>query len=387
MLWARGNQAWVEQVFSTTLYPALSTIVGYLPSLVDFSIAEWLVVLFPLFCLGYVVYYLYMLVFFKFSVKPAKVQDASEPPKEETDKAAKSEKLESHAKDTDKARKKAKGSGLDTRGMAIYRGVVGAVAIASMVYFLFTFLCGLNYYRYPFVSHTEFSVSQYDVEELDMLCVSLSGEVNVLRAQLEEDPNRTKDFEYYAEHSIRAIENLAEEYPVLQRELYVPPKPVLMSRAMSLVGINGIYFPFTAEPSINAGTSYFTWPASMTHELAHQCGFMREDEAGFIAYLACRQSDEPLVRYSGTLSAFTYAIAELEHINPERASEILSELDEAVQEDIAQGKQYWAEHSSILTDISDGLNDLYLKANDQEGGIESYDRIVDLLIAEQRAAG
>ncbi|TYC84905.1 DUF3810 domain-containing protein [Acetobacterium wieringae] len=36
-------------------------------------------------------------------------------------------------------------------------------------------------------------------------------------------------------------------------------------------------------------------PATMTHELAYQCGFMYEDEDNFIAYLACRQQDDPII--------------------------------------------------------------------------------------------
>ena len=60
--YARANPEWTEQVFSRSVYPALSSAVGFLPSLVSFSVAEWVAVLFLLFCLGYIAYYVRKIV-------------------------------------------------------------------------------------------------------------------------------------------------------------------------------------------------------------------------------------------------------------------------------------------------------------------------------------
>ena len=62
---------------------------------------------------------------------------------------------------------------------------------------------------------------------------------------------------------------------------------------MSYADIAGMYFPFTVESNINADGPFFTIPATMGHEMAHQCGFMREDEANFIGYLACKDASRP----------------------------------------------------------------------------------------------
>ena len=58
---------------------------------------------------------------------------------------------------------------------------------------------------------------------------------------------------------------------------------------MSYANIGGMFFPFTMESNINVDNPFFVVPWTMAHELAHQCGFMREDEANFIAYLACKE--------------------------------------------------------------------------------------------------
>lgn len=49
-------------------------------------------------------------------------------------------------------------------------------------------------------------------------------------------------------------------------------------------------------------------PVTMCHELSHLSGYMREDEANFIAFLACLQSDDPEFRYSGVYLASVHAM-------------------------------------------------------------------------------
>lgn len=347
--YAQGHPDWTEQAFSSTAYPVLSTAVGFLPSLVDFSVAEWFAGAFLLFCLGYVVYCIFKVVTSK-----------------------------------------------DERGMTIYRGTMGAIAIACTVYFAFTFLCGLNYYRYTFASYTGYDVEQSGAdpsqrqEELAQLCASLANDLGQERARLGEDVNlfaaEPGEFEAYARTAVAAMQTLAQEYPVLQRPLYSPPKPVALSELMSDAGIGGMFFPFTMESNVNAIEPFYTTPATMAHELAHQCGFMREDEANFIAYLACMRTDDALMRYSGLLLAYDHSIAALSKVDPERAAGIRAGLPAAVQHDLAERAQFWDEHEGAILEASQSMNDAYLKANSQADGLQSYGRMVDLLLAEQRAA-
>ena len=244
--YARKYPDWAEHVYAQGVYPALSSVVGFLPSLVSFSVAEWVAALFLLFCVGYVVYCVRKLVVSK-----------------------------------------------GERGTVAYRAVMGAVSICCVVYFLFTALCGLNYYRYTFTQHTGYDVEEADAdaaqrqEELVRLASSLADDLGQTRAQLGDDADlfdaEPGQFEQYAQESVEAMRKLAEQYPVLDRPLYSPPKPVLASELMSCANIGGMFFPFTMESNINVDNPFFVVPWTMTHELAHQCGFMREDEANFIA--------------------------------------------------------------------------------------------------------
>lgn len=310
--YAQNHQDWAEQ-YSRSVYPFLSNIVGFLPSFVKFSVTEWLIVLVLLFLILYIVYYVRKVVISK-----------------------------------------------GTRGMIVYRGVMGIVALCSVIYFCFTVLSGINYHRHSFLSYTEYCEEKYSVEELEELCKSLSHEMVRVREKLEEDTDllaqAPDDFDYYAQHSVLSMQKLSKKYPILERTLYSTPKPVVMSKLMSYAGIQANSSPFTLESNINVDMPTFMIPAAMVHELAHQCGFMHEDEANFISYLACKQQDDPMILYSGLFLAFDHSISVLENVDPDKALEIRSSISKAVQHDIIQHEQYW----------------------------NSYDKMVNLLLAEQR---
>ena len=70
-----------------------------------------------------------------------------------------------------------------------------------------------------------------------------------------------------------------------------------------------MFSPFTIEANYNQDIPDYEIPYTVCHELAHLKGWIREDEAGFIAYLACRESQEPALQYSGTLNALSYAMS------------------------------------------------------------------------------
>jgi len=62
---------------------------------------------------------------------------------------------------------------------------------------------------------------------------------------------------------------------------------------MSYLGIGGVYFPFTGEANVNISMPHTSIPFTACHEMAHQIGFAREDEANFIAYIACKNHPSP----------------------------------------------------------------------------------------------
>ncbi|TGY69704.1 DUF3810 family protein, partial [Enterorhabdus sp. NM05_H27] len=111
---------------------------------------------------------------------------------------------------------------------------------------------------------------------------------------------------------------------------------------------------------------------------------MREDEANFIGYLSCKQSDDPLTRYSGYTLAYDYALSALIRADREAAVAVNDGLSDTVRADRTARAEYLKQFEGPVAEASNAANNAYLKANQQTDGTKSYGRMVDLLLAEAR---
>ncbi|WP_457942448.1 DUF3810 domain-containing protein [Caproiciproducens sp. LBM24188] len=327
--------------YAAHLYPWISLALNFITSLVPFSIAEVLVFTLPIAALVLLVRFIVRLV-----------------------------------------RRKGK------RGETAVRFAVNLLCIASAVYFAFTLNCGINYSRRTFAQTSGLSVQPSSKEELIALCNSLAEDVNSLRTRVQTDSNSvmklSQDSIYdTAEEMKAAYDKIHTQYPLL-RAGYGRPKPVFASRLMSQTNITGIFFPFTFEANVNTDIPAYSIPVTMGHELSHLRGYMREDEANFIGYLACEQSGNPDFEYSGKMLAFIYASNALYDTDRDVAGQLYATLSEGVQRDLRANSEYWKQFEGPVAQVSTSLNDSYLKANHQESGVKSYGAMVDLLLAEYR---
>ncbi|MEG1621552.1 MAG: DUF3810 family protein, partial [Oscillospiraceae bacterium] len=55
-----------------------------------------------------------------------------------------------------------------------------------------------------------------------------------------------------------------------------------------------------------------------------------------------------------------------------------------VKRDFQIYSQYWKKYEGPVAEISNKVNDTYLKMNSQNDGVKSYGRMVDLLIADYK---
>src|SRR6185369_14752603 len=158
------------------------------------------------------------------------------------------------------------------------------------------------------------------------------------------------------------------------------PKPLILSRLTSAAGISGFYIPFTGEVVFNEQVPPFDLPMVIAHHKAHQRGYAREDEANFVGYLACINSNEAYVRYSGYL----YGLKILETLskgNPDRFNELLSRIGEGPKTDLRERSAFWERmQTSTLSAASRRLFSIYLRANRVHGGVKNYDEDVPLII-------
>lgn len=251
----------------------------------------------------------------------------------------------------------------------------------SVLFFVFTINCGINYHRKPFSELAGFSVEPSSVEELTRLCLLLTEEINETAPLIQTDEQGlcTMDESAMRAEARNAMRALGVRYPELSG-YYPLPKPVFFSEVLSLQRTEGVYSAYTMEANYNRKIPDYDLPATMCHELSHLKGFMREDEANFIAYLACQESESPEFRYSGSMLAYVYSMNALYEADPETYIEIRSMLCDQGNRDMAAHSAYWEPYRGAVAQISQKMNDAYLKANAQDDGVKSYGRMVDLLI-------
>lgn len=243
----------------------------------------------------------------------------------------------------------------------------------------------IQYNRSPIASALNLIVQDSSTEELKSLCTELGERLSALSREITiDDIGLLKLPDTYAEDAKEAMEQLGQKYTVFSG-YYPNPKPVTWSSGMSYLNLTGMYSPFTIEANYNNHIPSYNIPYTICHELAHLKGFIREDEAGFIAYLACSSSRDPILQYSGCLSGFIYATNALYSAGAtDEYQQIFASLSEQVLRDVRNNSAYWKQFDGSLAKTSEKANDLYLKANKQTDGTKSYGRMVDLMLALYR---
>jgi len=338
---ARSAPAEVERLFSRALYPRLGGRLGHAAGLLPFSLAEVLVLAAVLLLPALAV---------RAIVRVAR--------------------------------------GRDRAKALLVRTGADALLYTGAGYGLFVLLWGFNYSRLPLATSAGMPVRPAPPSELAELATALVLATNEARVGLAEDERgalRIVDgFGGVAARAARGYAALGTNQPLFPAPS-VRPKPVFLSSLLSRVGITGIYFPFTGEPNLNTTVPDSALPFSTAHELAHQQGFAREDEANFVGYLACRRHPDPDFRYSGLLAASHYAIVALHQADAPAAAKVLAERSAAVLRDEAALREWADRYRGPATEMGDRVNDAYLRTQGQKDGVRSYGRMVDLLLAERRA--
>lgn len=261
----------------------------------------------------------------------------------------------------------------EMRALAVH-GALFAVSLSFLLSSLYFLNCGINYYRSSFASEIGLTTEAGDPEELKALVRLIVSRVS----ESENDggfPSGGKDTSAPAD-----MEKLGKMYPGLSGH-FPRAKALLNSRFLSERQFTGIYSPFTFEANYNAEIPCYNVPFTACHELSHLRGYMQEDEANFIAFLACIGSDDPRSRYSGWLSAFVYCGNDLARVSPEDYASLYSNLSENSRTALSENNAFWNQFRTKTAERAEKANDAYLRANGQTDGTESYSRVTDLILA------
>ena len=230
------------------------------------------------------------------------------------------------------------------------------VAFSSILYFLFYFLWGLNYFKPSLVDKLNIK-SEYEFNVLDETINRVIFEINKESSFISEDINKSDIFNLINTNASNIKKSIIPDIFLYQK-------------------VSGHYIPFTSEAIFIDKIPLVDMPIVILHEQAHQNGYANEGEASFIAFSKAINDKDPYIRYSGYFYALINLLNEISKKNSDKLDDYITKLDEKVISDIKKVQNFWSKYSnSFLDKAQNYIYDLYLKSNNQEAGIMTYGEV------------
>lgn len=266
--------------------------------------------------------------------------------------------------------------------------IFGTVSTFSAVFALFYILWGFNYARPGVIERLElFAVPldtialseefEYATEEL--LSWTIKNELEIRNGMNSFDPSYER---LLAAQVAETVEPMGYRDIARPRGRRVFPKGILLRFSTA-----GIYIPFSGEGHVDAGMLPIQYPFTMAHELAHGFGVTNEGECNFIAYLACKEVDDPLIRFSGLLSYWRYIAFEYRKRFPQRYKERMDDLPVLITQALDKIRTNNAKYPDIMPAVRDAVYDTYLRSNGVKEGLVSYSMIIRMVHAYRLQQG
>lgn len=270
------------------------------------------------------------------------------------------------------------------------RGLMAILGVICLVFTSYIYTLGIGYHTTPLEDRTGIEADEdITAQELLLTVNAVLDEINAIAPSLTLTDGQTRLSYSTDELSAKLVDAygaMLDTYPILTN-FDSRVKPVHFSTVMSDLGIMGIYSFFTGESNVNVEYPDYCLVFTSAHEMAHQRGISRENEANFVAFLVAISSEDEYIRYSGYLNLYEYLISALYTLDPELYYSVHSRLHGTARADIRASNAVYNEHKdSVLGRINERLNDAYLKANGTDG-VVSYGYVVRLAVGYYRAQG
>ncbi len=282
--------------------------------------------------------------------------------------------------------------GIKYRSQTVRSVLAYIVILLSGVSFLFsTFVLnhGIGYHTTELGDRISLANDPVYVTELAETAEKLIDEIHIHLPLIEYERSGASNMPYSLTHMndklMDAYDSLAAKYDFIQNP-NSRVKPVMLSELMSYSHFTGFYTFFTGEANINIDFPDYTLPYTAAHELAHQRGIARENEANFVAFLACMESPDCYIRYCGLVNMYEYVANALYSADNSpgktRYYEVTSKLDPRIRGEMNAYSEFFSKYRhSAISNVTTSINDSFLKANGNEEGSKSYGLVVNLAVS------
>jgi len=332
------NSLWVERIYSTGIYPIFSQILRTLFGWVPFSLGD--------------IFYFFAACFIVWKI----IKNAKELFKRKL-----------------------------TKKIALQK-ILKLLKVLAYVYIIFYLFWGINYGRKGIAYQLQLTDISYDSSDLLALQNLLLQKVNATKSALvlnDEKYPSTKDLIREAKKS---YDEAHKVFPFISYN-HLSVKSSMYGTPGDYLGFTGYYNPFTGEAQINTTVPQMLRPYIATHEMAHQLGYAKENEANFVGYLAAVNSRDTLFHYSTYLDLFLYTNREVFYFDSVASKNAMKQLIIPVRQDLKELREFNLNHQGMLEPLITWMYGNYLKLNNQPKGLHSYNEVVGMLIAYYKKYG
>ena len=272
------------------------------------------------------------------------------------------------------------------RDAFVYVGILLSAICVIGILFVWNFAPG--YYGTTLDEKLELERQKSSADDLYQTAELLRAEIDALEEEIAFLPSGESIMPYSYEEMngklLQAYGAFCEKHNFVNT-FYSRVKPIMLSEPMSYTHITGVYTFFTGEANINVNFPDYTVPYTAAHELAHQRGIAREDEANFVAFLVCMESDDPYIRYSAYLNVYEYVVSALRQADRDLYKATYLSLPDTVRaEESAYSKFFEKYRENVAATVTEATNNSYLQSQGASEGTRSYNMVVDLAVAYYR---
>ena len=247
-----------------------------------------------------------------------------------------------------------------------------------IIYISFKVLWGLNYARPQINEQLQISKKPYEKAQLLKLSALFINKLEKLGKAIG-DTLANYTIEELQDRAATSYNALSVRQPLFEYK-FQAVKPVVSGWLTSKFGIEGYYNPLSGEANINTKLPEFVMPFVVCHEIAHQLGVAREDEANLVGYLAAIHNEDIHFQYSAYYNMLRYVLFEVRMKYPEDYNILITQIPQQVMNNFKQEREFWAKYNGSMSVYMGKTFDKILKLNNQQKGINSYQDIVLWLV-------
>lgn len=260
------------------------------------------------------------------------------------------------------------------------------ILLFACIYVVFNIFWGLNYDRKGIAWQLQLPQIEYDTVNLKLMQELLLQKVNETKKILIDKNVPYPDEINLFKRAKKCYDDAAITYPFIQYKK-ISVKSSLYGKLGDYWGFTGYYNPFTGEAQVNTTVPKFLLPYIALHEMGHQLGYAKEDEANFSGYLAAANSHDTLFQYSTYLDLFVYANREVYYFDSTDSKLAATQLIPEVKTDILEWRSFNEKYTSVIEPAISWLYGKYLQVNQQPKGLRSYNEVIAALMAYYKKYG